>query len=161
MADEQDIARCFSRFYPAIRAKCARMLSDAEEASDVAQETFIRLWRELGDASDVRTTTAFIYKTSTRLAIDHLRQRKRRPRAELETLTSNTDDERALDVRQTLAELARVIPAEELELAILERVDRMSQLEIAAVLGCSDRQVRRLSQKLETRLSALKRRLDQ
>src|SRR2546428_13546249 len=54
------------------------MLSDLAEADDAAQETFVRLWRARLRDSDPRRLTAWIYRTSTRIAIDRLRKRAAR-----------------------------------------------------------------------------------
>jgi len=159
MRDERDMAVCYARYFPAIAAKCARMLSSREEAEDVAQETFIRLWRELDALREVRVISAWVYKTSTRLAIDRLRERKRKEPLH-DGIPSGIDEERAASTRQWLAEIARVLPREDLEVLVLHRVDRLTQLEIAETLACSERQVRYLLGRAEQKLDAVKRRLE-
>src|SRR5207245_1557090 len=62
----------FAANYPVIRSKCARMLGDGDEAADVAQETFLRLWQSGAADADLPQRMSWIYKTSTRLAIDQL-----------------------------------------------------------------------------------------
>jgi RNA polymerase sigma-70 factor (ECF subfamily) len=158
-SDQDDFAACFQRYYPLIQRKCARMLRSNEEAEDVAQETFMRLWQHL-PSGDIETATGWVYKTSTRLAIDRLRQKRRRPSEEAGAeLRGTTDTEREVDQRLWLEQVARAIPSRELEVAILHRVDRLEQTEVAAVLGCSERTVRRLLTALDARLSALKERV--
>ncbi len=153
------MAVCYARYFPAILAKCARMLASREEAEDVAQETFIRLWRELGAMRDVRAVTAWVYRTSTRLAIDRLRERKRRAQVVIEP-SPGRDEESATATRQWLQMIARAMPKDELSLLILHRVDHLTQEEIAELLGCSDRHVRNLLQRADQRLSSVKRRLE-
>jgi RNA polymerase sigma-70 factor (ECF subfamily) len=161
MAQPTEIAACFKRYYPVIRAKCARMLADSAEAEDVAQETFIRLWKQLAGEGDIRLAVAWIYSTSTRLAIDRLRERKRRPRAEIDSETrSGTDVEGEAASREWLERVAGVMSEEELEVLMLHRIDRLSQDEIGQVLGCSDRQVRRVLTRCDERLARLKERLE-
>jgi RNA polymerase sigma-70 factor (ECF subfamily) len=58
--------------------------------------------------------------------------------------------------RQLLERLAAKIPAYELELAFLDRVDGLTQPESAEVLGISERTVRRMLTRLDERLAALK-----
>lgn len=57
---------------------CFRMCSDAEEAKDLAQEAFVKAWKGLrfykGDAS----FSTWLYRLTTNVCIDHLRQKKRK-----------------------------------------------------------------------------------
>ncbi len=154
---EPNLDAAFRRYFPTIREKCARMLNDPVEAQDVAQETFIRLWRSSIARDDAPRVTGWIYATATRLAIDLMRRRRRQgaPVAEPPELPDGADLERAVAFRQQLDRLARRVPARELELAILERVDGLTQAEIAAVSGISDRTVRRVLTRFDERVRRL------
>jgi len=51
-----------------------KMLADEEEAKDVVQETFIRVWQKL-DAYDLqRPFSTWLYTIATRLCLDRLKQ---------------------------------------------------------------------------------------
>ncbi len=153
-----DVEHAYRRYFPVIREKCARMLRDPAEAQDVAQETFTRLWSDRARLRDADAIASWIYRTSTRLAVDRYRRTSRigeLPAAD-DVATSEPDAAQQLETRRTLARIAEHVPADELEVAILSRIDGLSQDEIARVLGCSDRTVRRLVQKLESRLSRLR-----
>jgi RNA polymerase sigma factor (sigma-70 family) len=105
---------------------------------------------------------AWLYRTSTRVAIDHLRQQKARHRLlEAAILPSEMPalGEEVLLFRRMLARLATAIPAEELEVVILGRLDRLTQVEIAAITGISERTVRRLLQRFDARVQPLKEEL--
>ena len=39
------IASLYRRYFPIVRARCARILGGGGDADDVAQEAFIRMWR--------------------------------------------------------------------------------------------------------------------
>lgn len=133
----------YRRFFPLIREKCRRMLTDGDEAQDVAQETFIRLWQKGPSLADPRHATAWAYQTSTRLAVDMLRRRAARGANPAASEAAPGPDE-ALAARQLIEALAGAVGEGELEAAILARVDGLSQLEVAEVLGVSERTVRRL-----------------
>src|SRR5437660_1683534 len=82
------------------------------------------------------------------LAIDRLRerQRKRGPEAggaALEGLPVAATEDTLLAARRQLQTLARSVPPDELEIAVLSRLDRLTHAEIGEVLGISDRTVRR------------------
>src|SRR5438046_3042665 len=72
---ELSIDDAYRRYFALIRAKCQRMLAASGEAEELAQETFVRFWREAGRL-DERAALGWMYKTATRLAIDRLRARK-------------------------------------------------------------------------------------
>jgi len=42
---EDQVKEAYRRYFPIIVRKSGRMLRDASEAQDLAQETFLRLWR--------------------------------------------------------------------------------------------------------------------
>ncbi len=134
-----------------IREKCARMLADRDEAQDLAQETFIRLWQSGISDRDPRTLTSWMYRTSTRLAVDRLRQRRRSAIHAPPPVPDVAGPDDALDARRELERLADRIPAAELEAAILHRFDRMGQREVAEILGSSERSVRRLLDRFDRR----------
>ncbi|MGC4120953.1 MAG: RNA polymerase sigma factor [Myxococcales bacterium] len=150
----------YQTYFPAIREKCRRMLGDSEEAQDVAQETFIKLWRSgLADA-DVRRATAWIYTTSTRLAVDRLRRRRRSTALAASqgpvapVASGNLED--ALLTREELERLAAHVSGRELEVAVLHRLDGVSQPEIAQLTGSSERTVRRLLERFDASLKTLR-----
>lgn len=157
MVSELELHAAYRKFFPLIREKCRRMLGDAEEAQDVAQETFVKLWQARLQDGDPRRTTAWIYKTATRLAIDRLRKKRRSPAAVADEADLEAGDEggwmAGTDARAELTRWAALLPAEELEVAMLSRLDRLTHPEIGEVLGVSERTVRRLLTRLEERVT--------
>jgi RNA polymerase sigma-70 factor (ECF subfamily) len=156
LADPQ-LDRFFRENFAVVRAKCARMLGESEEAADVAQETFARLC-ESGVVHEAPAARArWIYRTSTRLAIDVLRRRalrvETRPAApaDREAPAAAVDD--VLAARQELASIAAEAPRDELAVALLCRVDGLTQPEAAEVCEISERSVRRLLGRFDERLA--------
>lgn len=128
-------------------------MKDTDEADDVAQDVFIRLWqRRVSD--DVRDVTAWLYKTATHLCIDRLRQRAMHQRP-VPQPTLSSDLEAATSHRQTLERLVSLADADELHVAVLSRLDGLTQPEAAAVLGISERTVRRLLTRFDERVARL------
>lgn len=157
---KQTLESAYRAFFPIISAKCLRMLGDREEAQDVAQETFIRLWKADCLDGDPRKVTSWVYRTSTHLAIDQLRRRRARTQAALDPASGPgeaTNLERRATDRQLLARVAAQVPREELEVALLSRLDGLTQPEIAQVTHRSDRTVRRLLVRFDQRLEGLKK----
>lgn len=53
-----------------------RLVGHREEAEDLAQEAFLRLHRSLPDFRGDSRVSTWLYRTTTRLAIDHLRRER-------------------------------------------------------------------------------------
>lgn len=146
----------YRRYFPVIREKCRRMVG-ADEAQDIAQETFMRLWKSGPIDADAREVTAWVYRVATRLSIDALRRRPRTDDdAAARALPGPTALEQATASRQQLQQLLARVPADLLELAVLTRVDGLTQPEAGEVLGVTDRTVRRQLDKLDALLGALR-----
>jgi RNA polymerase sigma-70 factor (ECF subfamily) len=148
----------FRDHFPVIRAKCARMLGWTEDAADVAQETFVRLCESDILDREPAVRIAWIYRTSTRLAVDLIRRRRlgiERPSVDDDAAADHAGADEALAARQRLAAIAGAASQQELEVALLCRVDGMTQPEAAAVCGVSERTVRRLLERLDRKLAEL------
>jgi RNA polymerase sigma-70 factor (ECF subfamily) len=151
----------YRRVFPLILSKCRRMINDAAESQDLAQEVFVRLWRSREMISDPRALTAWLYRTCTRLAIDRARSRGRQDVA-LAAVAARSDGEGAASPeqqsasRRALAQVAASTPVRELEVAVLSRVDGLGHAEIAEVVGASERTIRRLLVRFDERLRGLR-----
>lgn len=155
-----DVQEAYQAYFPRIREKCRRMLGEAAEAEDVAQETFVRLWQTGPRGAEPRRVLAWVYRTSTRLAIDRLRRRGAAGEVRCEeTLHAQPGGvvlERQVEERHALLRLAGRLPGEELEAVLLHRLDLLTQPEVAEVLQVSERTVRRLLTRFDARVGALK-----
>jgi RNA polymerase sigma-70 factor (ECF subfamily) len=157
---QDELTRAYQRYFPLLVQKCARMLRSHEDAQDVAQESFIRLHEAALLGAEPRVVTAWLYRTSTRLAIDRLRARSHRaadPSA-LDALIDSSASDGASLFRSALDQLVKLVPDDELQAGLLSRVDGLSQAELAEVLGVHERTVRRLLSKFEARIERLRTR---
>jgi|GEM_PF-3313546 len=155
-----DIEQTYKTYYPMIRAKCMRMLSNSQEAEDVAQDTFVRLWRSDLSFQDHRQVIVWIYKTSTHLAIDRIRQHQRIHRRDDQyakvCAQFEKDTEDQLIAKQSMQRLAKHMTERDLAVAILARLDGMNQQDVGALTGMSSRNVRRILSQFDTQLLAFK-----
>jgi RNA polymerase sigma-70 factor (ECF subfamily) len=131
----------------------ARLRSE-QEAKEVAQEAYVRLLQlqEPGTPSLLR---AYLFKTATNLAIDRLRHRSVRHRAEdqpelfaeLTTTRSEMDDPaKQLLAREQVDQLLgylQELPITCQHVFNLHRLEGLPQHEVAVRLGFSERMVRR------------------
>ncbi len=150
-----EIEHTYRQYFQILRAKCARMLRDPAEAQDVAQETFARLWIHRADIEDTGAITAWLYRTSTRLAVDSYRRNRSREPLDDQREQSGRPAAGAdrLHAVRVLERIAGRVPERELEIAILSRLDELTQEEIAEVTGMSSRTVRRLLRKFDRRIA--------
>lgn len=159
------IEEVYRTCFPVIEAKCRRLFHDAAEAQDVAQEVFARLL-----ASDLAprleqlapvTLLGWIYRVSGRVAIDHVRTTRRRTQllSAAPPAAEQLAGEQSLHARRVMAALWEQVPAAELEAAILCRVDRLTHEQSAAVLGTSERTIRRHLCRFDERVAERKKEL--
>jgi RNA polymerase sigma-70 factor, ECF subfamily len=156
-----DFTEAYARFWPAIRAKCRRMLGRTAVADEIAQEAFVRLWQSGPRAdgqTETRTIMAWLYVTSTRLATDALREGRvlSIDDAVAEPIACSASPADVVAARSAILALSRTIPADEIEAALLTRVDGLSQPEVADLLGVSERTIRRLLERFDGRSAELR-----
>ena len=79
-----------------------KMLADVEDAKDVVQDTFIKVWQNIGSYDDRYSFNTWVYTIASRLCLDRLR--KVRPigpteadERVFETVADDTDPERQLE----------------------------------------------------------------
>src|SRR3977135_2144113 len=76
--DEDAFAELVSRYRNQITSYIYRMTNDYDGAVDLAQETFLRVYRAAGRYQTPHAFSTYIYRIATNLAISELRKRKRR-----------------------------------------------------------------------------------
>ncbi len=76
--DEAAFAEIVSRYRSPITNYLYRFLNDYEEAVDLAQETFVRVYFAIERYHTDYAFSTYIYRIATNLAISELRKRKRR-----------------------------------------------------------------------------------
>src|SRR3982750_3848079 len=76
--DEAAFAEIMSRYRNPITNYLYRFLNDYEEAVDLAQETFVRVYFAIDRYHTGYAFSTYIYRIATNLAISEIRKRKRR-----------------------------------------------------------------------------------
>ena len=95
--DEDAFAELVARYRNQITSYIYRMTNDYDGAVDLAQETFLRVYRAAGRYQTTHAFSTYIYRIATNLAISELRKRKRRRLVSLTGLLSSADGEEARD----------------------------------------------------------------
>jgi RNA polymerase sigma-70 factor (ECF subfamily) len=94
--DEKAYRELVELYQARIYSLSLRMVRRAEDAQDVTQETFVRMFRALDRYDPQRPFAAWLFSIASRLSIDHIRRRKHQPIPL--TQRDRDDEEYTLDV---------------------------------------------------------------
>jgi RNA polymerase sigma-70 factor (ECF subfamily) len=114
-----------------------RLLHDRVEAEDVAQETFLRLWKDAGRYEPKARVTTWLHRIAHNLCIDRLRGRREQPSDAVDEERSSVEPGGLLDRKEAALEVGRALAAlpERQRAAItLVHYQGLSNIEAAAVL---------------------------
>ena len=90
--DEAAFGEIMNRYRSPITNYLYRFLNDYEEAVDLAQETFVRVYFAIDRYHTGFAFSTYIYRIATNLAISEIRRRKRRKLLSLTGLFQSEDD---------------------------------------------------------------------
>ncbi|HEX5701972.1 MAG TPA: sigma-70 family RNA polymerase sigma factor [Pyrinomonadaceae bacterium] len=154
--DEDAFAELVGRYRNQITSYIYRMVNDYDTAVDLAQETFIRVYRAAGRYQTTHAFSTYIYRIATNVAISELRKRKRRRLVSLTGLLTSPDGEELMDFQpvdeQPLQDIALIdaekravikraistLPDRYRAPLVLRDVEGKSYDEIAAILQTSE-----------------------
>ncbi len=132
-----------------VYALALRTLSNAQDAEDVTQETFLKAYRSLSSFRGDSKFSVWLYRIASNLCLDLLRQRKRRPE---QSLTAEDDEgeaeelavpdeslspERLLEqklTREAVQRGLRQLPEQARQILLLRELQGLSYEEIGEVL---------------------------
>jgi RNA polymerase sigma-70 factor (ECF subfamily) len=150
-AFDQLVLRYESRVYN----HCMRMVNDAEESYDLAQEVFLKVYRNINNYQHNYTFYTWLYRITVNCCIDHIRSRQRK--GQNTSLSQSFDDDgdsgREQEIPDTTfvpefsaasGETSRIVQeaiasmSEKLRsIIVLKEVEGYSYEEIAEILKCS------------------------
>ena len=156
IGDDDAFAELVSRYRNQITSYIYRMTSDYDGAVDLAQETFVRVYRAADRYQTSYAFSTYIYRIATNLAISELRKRKRRKLVSLtgffqtkdgsEPQEFNPADDKPLadcamvdaERRQAVQRAISTLPEKYRAPLILRDVEGRSYDEIARILNTSE-----------------------
>ncbi len=150
-----------TRLLPRVLAQATRMLADAAEAEDVAQEAMMRLWKIAPDwrQGEAQVST-WLYRVVANLCTDRLR--KRRGRVSLDAVAEPADAAPSVAAQmQTQARLAALsdglaqLPDRQAQAVALRHLEGLSNPEIAQIMDISVRSVESLTARGKRALAAI------
>lgn len=129
-----------------VQRRATRILGSEAAGQDVAQHVFLKLLDDLRAGAEIRNASAYCYRAATNLALNWLRDARRRDELLAEQARTEQETHRSEDsllVRQIIARCSE----EEGVVASYFYLDGLDATEIAVLLGWSRRTVnRRLEQ---------------
>jgi RNA polymerase sigma-70 factor (ECF subfamily) len=132
---------------------CQRILGDTEEARDVVQVTFFRVWESRRKFDDRWSPNTWMYRIASNLAIDHLRSRRSREKSQepvRQHLLHVADGRASRDlsrlqqseVAMIFRELSSGLSEKQRMVFLLREIEGLSSPEVAAILDCRESTVR-------------------
>jgi RNA polymerase sigma-70 factor (ECF subfamily) len=146
--DQTAFADLVSRYQTAVYNMAYRMLGDATEAEDAAQEVFVRAWNQLHTFQQDRRFSTWLLSIASHHCIDVLRRRK--PTSPLDDVAlyveseDATPDEIALQNEQSdiVKKLLNTLPEKYRSVTVLRYYNDLSYDEIARMTGLTESAVK-------------------
>lgn len=144
-AGDRRAFRCiFDAYYPQVYGFIKSILKTEEDASDIAQEVFIKLWLMRAALPDISSLSSYIYRMSLNQTISYLRKNR------IETTPSDIDVaydqlvENQIDIKNkesVISDLVSRMPEQRRKIFVLSRFEQLSNDEIASRLNIKKKTV--------------------
>lgn len=124
-----------------------RMLGDEDDARDVVQDSFIKIWEKFNTYNDKEKFSSWMYRIVSNTAIDNIRSQKRRPAISLENFIPETlaTAEGSIDIvleNREAGKLIRLItaglPEKQQLIFSLRDLQGLSQKEVQEICGMAE-----------------------
>ena len=130
------------------------LLKRKEDAEDVTQETYLRLWRVASELKLEGSLKLYILKAARNLALDLIRKNSRMD--EIDTVILDSDGEFEIDIaddspdsrpdasylrkveKETVLQSIEELPSAAREIIVLRDIEGLSYAEIGAMLGIAE-----------------------
>ncbi|GAB1489976.1 sigma-70 family RNA polymerase sigma factor [Opitutaceae bacterium] len=139
--------RLMNRWQVPLRAYLYRHLRDEQDALDLAQETFVRVYRNRDQFRPGARFSTWMFQIALNLVRDHMRRRQRRPTDHLDAApeplsdtTTHSDVERS-ESMAAVREAIAALPEDLREAVILSEYEQLSHAEIGQVVGATPKAV--------------------
>jgi len=156
VGDEEAFYSLVGKYKNPITNFIARIIGDYDQAVDLTQETFLRVYKSIKKYRSDYQFSTWIYRIASNLAIDELRRRKRRGMFERRRIVQEEkdreinpeeqvadnrrpQDEQCVDSqhRKLIQEAIQSLPPVYRTAFILNAVEEVDYDQISRILGCS------------------------
>ncbi len=133
-----------------VYALCYRIIGNAEDAKDISQLVFLKLWENLEKYDPQFAFDTWLYRMVTNVAIDFMRNKQSRENAvnsNLRLVKTSADAEQGVvvqrkEVETVFNEIANVLSPKQKTIFVMNQMEDLPSAEIAKILGCRESTVR-------------------
>jgi RNA polymerase sigma-70 factor (ECF subfamily) len=141
-----ELGRLYQRYGAAVLRQARRLLGDEPLARDVCQDVFVEIL-QARPTWNPPSPVGWLHTTTTNKCLNLLRRRQR-----LDRLLRDQDRASSGSPELSVSLLLKNLPEELQEIAVYYGIDEMSQDEIAALLGISQKTVSNRLQQIRAKL---------
>ena len=139
---QQGDDKAFEQLYELHRKQvwlyCLKIVSDRELASDVFQETFIRIYQKSGSFRGTGSITGWIFRIARNACYDALRRQKSHPSvSDVDDMASPANSYDNIEDREQLGQALDQLTREQKEIILLREIQGFSYKDIAQLTGAS------------------------
>ena len=129
---------------------CYRVIGNAEDAKDISQLVFLKLWENLEKYDPQFAFDTWLYRMVTNVAIDFMRNKQSRDNAvnsNLRLVKTSIEPEQTVTVQRKEVEsvfnaVSNVLSPKQKTIFVMSEMEDLRSSEIAKVLGCRESTVR-------------------
>jgi RNA polymerase sigma-70 factor (ECF subfamily) len=133
-----------------VYALCYRVIGNAEDAKDISQLVFLKLWENLEKYDPQYAFDTWLYRMVTNVAIDFMRNKQSRENAvnsNLRLVRTSAEAEQTVTVQRKeveglFNEISNVLSPKQKTIFIMNQMEDLPSAEIAKILGCRESTVR-------------------
>lgn len=142
--DRQAFEKIVERYRDKVYWTAYNLVLDSEDARDVAQQSFIKIWRSLPDYDFERSFAGWVCRIAANSAIDFLRARPVSEPLEDDVPAERSTTDLDLDVRKIFQRVAPLLSQRQRMVLVLREIHGMEIAEISDLLHCTESTVRNL-----------------
>ena len=133
-----------------VYALCYRVIGNAEDAKDISQLVFLKLWENLEKYDPQYAFDTWLYRMVTNVAIDFMRNKQSRDNAvnsNLRLVKTAADAEQTVvmqrkEVENVFNDISDVLSPKQKTIFVMNQMEDLPSAEIAKILGCRESTVR-------------------
>jgi RNA polymerase sigma-70 factor (ECF subfamily) len=148
--DERAFEMLVRRKTSKVYGLCYRVIGNGEDAKDISQLVFLKLWENLEKYDATYAFDTWLYRMVTNVAIDFMRSKQSRDNAvnsNLRLVKTSVDPEQTVTVARKEVEsvfnaVSNVLSPKQKTIFVMSEMEDLRSSEIAKVLGCRESTVR-------------------
>ena len=128
-------------------AVACRFTGHRDDAKDVAQEAFVKLWKNLNRYRDTVKLSTWLYTIIMNQAFDHLKSPHRRASSRMEevqdqTILSDGGEHERLELLETISRLSATLTPKQQSVFVLRDLEGLEADEVSAITGQDAAQIK-------------------